>query len=99
MDYGCDTDVCIINHEPNVLDWKNDDSLQGSNDEYNQFVEYLDSVNGLKTKNGKIIVHHKENDADASSGWNFAYEKYKKSYNYWNFAEDDSVTVEITCQR
>jgi hypothetical protein len=93
LDYGCHTDICIINHEPNSLDWKNDKTLQGNNDKYNLFVEYLNSVNGLKTKNGNIIVHHKENDSDASSGWNFAYEKYKKEYKYWNFTEDDCVTV------
>jgi hypothetical protein len=52
--------------------------------------EYLDAIDGIQTKYGKIRVLHKPNNNGWSFGaYNYAYEKFKKEYEYWMFTEDD----------
>lgn len=73
IDAGIEYDTIIVN---NNTFWE-----EGNN--------WLNSLNNKKTKNGKIIIEHRENYGRAFGGYNFAYEKYKDKYDNWIFTEDD----------
>lgn len=49
----------------------------------------LDSYNGLKTKNGKLIVESRPNIGGSFGAYYETFLNYKDSYNYWFFCEDD----------
>ncbi len=88
-DYGAPMDLCIINHVPTSFDRAHDQSF--SQESYETYTDYLNLLDGVKTKNGTIKVIHKENYGFSFSGFNFAYTKYKNDYDYFFFSEDDYV--------
>ena len=42
------------------------------NDKYAKYISYLNSIDGEKIKNGKIIVHHRPNVGAMNGAYNFA---------------------------
>jgi hypothetical protein len=50
---------------------------------------YLDSFDGNKTKNGKIIVEKRKNEYGSFGSFYDIFFKYKNKYDYWFFCEDD----------
>ena len=80
VDAGVNCDIIIVNHQ---LDEKEVDT---------QVTELLDSVNGIKTKNGTIITMNRPWDNGQGFGFksrNYVWEKYQDDYRYWFFVEDD----------
>ena len=53
--------------------------------------DYLQSINGLKTKTGKIIVIPGDNIGMGFGGYNAAYSNLSSNYDYWFFTEDDFI--------
>ena len=51
--------------------------------------QYLDSIDGLSTKNGNIKIIHRENWGRSFGAYNAAFMQYKDEYDYWIFSEDD----------
>lgn len=51
--------------------------------------EWLDSLNGQKTKNGKVIVMHRENKGGSFGAYNYAFEQ--TDYDEYLFTEDDII--------
>ena len=79
LDKGCDVDTLIINHDSTTV-FK----------EAKLGKEYLNKLNGRKTKNGNIKVYHREWGEGASYGsFNWAFEHFKNDYYYWLFQEED----------
>jgi hypothetical protein len=56
--------------------------------------KYLESINGISIKRGKLIVLHRENYGYSFAGYNHAFSLFRSSYNTWMFAEDDLLLVE-----
>lgn len=73
LENGVPTDVIIINNNCN-------------NTESN---EILNSYHNVETKNGKIIVEHRDNKGGSFGGYYDMFLKYKNNYDYWFFCEDD----------
>ena len=73
IDAGVEYDTIIVN---------NDTGWKKGND-------WLESINGQLTKNGKIIVHNRENYGRAFGGYDYAFSLYKDIYEHWIFTEDD----------
>lgn len=79
LDKGCDVDTLIINHDATEV-FK--DAEMGR--------EYLNKLNGTKTKNGHIKVYHREWGEGASYGsFNWGFEQFRNEYFYWFFQEED----------
>jgi hypothetical protein len=51
--------------------------------------EWLKSIDNQPTKNGKIIVHNRENFGRAFGGYDYAFSMYEEVYDNWIFTEDD----------
>jgi len=66
-----------------------DTIIVNNNTSWSQGNKWLDSLNGIQTKNGKLIIEHRENYGRAFGGYNFAFEKYRDKYENWIFTEDD----------
>lgn len=67
------TDVFLINNDSGNIDLN----------------KKLDCFNGLKTKNGKLIVESRPNIGGSFGAYYETFLKYKDLYNYWFFCEDD----------
>jgi len=80
IDYGCPMDLIIVN-SVNIYE---DDQLP---------IDYLNSLNGKETRNGKIIVLHKENRGLSFGAFSYAFDLFKNYYDYWFFSEDDYLTA------
>jgi len=76
VDPGVEVDLIIVN---NVQDSK-------------EAVDYLNSIDGKKTKTGKIRVLHRENIGISFGAYNHAFENFRDDYDYWLFLEDDLFT-------
>lgn len=81
VDCGRKMDTIIVNHQlpETALGRKESD-------------EFLKSIDGMKTANGKIIVINRpwDNGTGSSLGsFNFIFEKFQDQYNYWLFTEDE----------
>lgn len=93
IDAGVDCDIIIVNHQLDeiVMDVTTKKKL-ADKFEYGQVTELLDSVNGIKTKNGTIITMNRPWDKGTGFGFksrNYVQEKYQDDYEYWFFIEDD----------
>lgn len=75
IENGINTDVILINNKCD-------------NDELNNWVN---SYNGIKTKNGKIIVEHRENIGGSFGAYFDMFNKYCDNYDFWFFCEDDHI--------
>lgn len=73
QDAGCDVDIYFIN---------NDVGFKEGND-------WLDSINGTKTKNGTVHVLHRDNIGGSFGAYDFAYQTLKNKYEYFLFTEED----------
>ena len=60
---------------------------------YKKYIDRLNSLDGVKTKNGKIIVLHRENLGISNGAFDYAFQKYINKYDYWFFSEDDRITI------
>ena len=78
IDNGINTDVILVNN--NI-----------GNIEANEF---LNSYDGVKTKNGKLIVETRENFGGSFGAYYYSFLKYKDEYDYWFFCEDDVLIYE-----
>lgn len=76
-DAGAPMDVIIVN---------NDNSFEEGN-------QYIESINGLKTKNGKIIAYTRPNIGWSFGAFSDAFLKYRQDYMYWVFTEEDIVVT------
>ena len=56
---------------------------------YQSGINYLNSIDGTKTKNGRIKIIHKDNCGRSFGCYDKAFKKYKNKYEYWMFCEDD----------
>lgn len=54
---------------------------------------YVDSLNGLATKNGVIKTYTRINTGGGFGGFSDAFRRYRADYDYWIFCEDDIVIV------
>lgn len=75
IDPGVDMDTIIVN---------NDAGFELGN-------EYLDSINGTKTKRGRIRVFHRENVGISFGAFSHAFGMLRDEYDYWFFIEEDIV--------
>ena len=50
---------------------------------------WIDKYNDIKTKNGKIIVEHRQNIGGSFGSYFDMFKKYCDDYDYWFFSEDD----------
>jgi len=75
IDMGIETDVILINNNC-------------GNPTIN---ESINSFNNNKTKNGKIIVEHRENIGGSFGAYFDMFKKYLSKYNYFFFCEDDHI--------
>jgi hypothetical protein len=73
-----DTDVILVNN--------NSGNIEAN--------EFLNSYDGVKTKNGKIIVETRENRGGSFGAYYYSFLKYKDEYDYWFFCEDDVLIYE-----
>lgn len=73
QDAGCPVDIYFVN---------NDVGFKEGND-------WLNSINGTKTKNGTLYVLHRENVGGAFGAYDFAFQKLKDKYKYFLFTEED----------
>ncbi len=74
-DAGVDMDTIIVNSDNGFLEGN----------------KYLNNLQNLKTKNGKIIVVERENIGGQFGGYNVVYQKFKNDYDFWLFTEDDII--------
>ena len=51
--------------------------------------DWLNTINGQKTKNGNIYVIHRPNNGGSFGAYHDAYMKLRKRYDYFLFTEDD----------
>ncbi len=72
-DPGLSTDVVIVN---------NDVDYEDGND-------YLRSLEGVKIHSGKIKILFRKNIGRSFGGYNHAFKKFRKKYDYFIFTEDD----------
>lgn len=94
-DYGTNMDLVIVNARPNKQNFDNDPTLMGKSGlkAYNSYLSYLDSIDGEKTKNGRVTVLHRNNEGLSFGSYNRAYQIYKDQYDYWFFCEDDTIPI------
>jgi len=76
VDPGVAVDLIIVNNVENSKD----------------AVDYLNSIDGKKTKTGKIRVLHRENIGISFGAYNHAFKNFREDYDYWFFLEDDLFT-------
>lgn len=72
-DAGVPLDLIIINSDTN----------------FKEGNVYIESLNGMKTKNGKIIAHTRPNIGWSFGSYNYAFKTFQNDYKYWIFTEDD----------
>jgi hypothetical protein len=80
IDPGVDLDVILVNH-----DFGNPD-----------VINFLDTINGINLNRGKLIVLNRPWESGTGmsySSYNYAFQMYKDSYDYWFFTEDDVITI------
>ena len=78
IDNGINTDVILVNNDVGNIEAN----------------EFLNTYDGLKTKNGKIIVETRENRGGSFGSYYYSFLKYKDDYDYWFFCEDDVLIYE-----
>ena len=83
----------IIEDEKNISSGVKKDTIIVNHDTGNEEGrKFLDKINGKKTKDGKFIVLHRPFDqgiGGSFGSFNWAFEKFRKKYEYWIFNEDD----------
>lgn len=72
-DAGIPLDVIIVNNDTN----------------FKEGNEYIASLDGEKTKNGKIIAYTRPNIGWSFGAHNDAFKRFHDDYDYWIFTEDD----------
>lgn len=85
---------CSIEHEIKVDPGKDIelDLIIVNNDPDNKLgSKYLDSVDGKKTKTGKVRVVNGHNIGAQFGAFDFAFETFREDYFYWLFHEDDVI--------
>lgn len=76
LDCGVDNmDIIIMNNESNTIT--------------KECIEYLNSINGSKTKYGKITVIDRVNFGGSLGAYSEAFDLFGDDYDYWLFIEDD----------
>ena len=75
IDMGIETDVILINNNC-------------GNPTINESIH---SFNNNKTKNGKVIVEHRENIGGSFGAYFDMFKKYSSEYDYFFFCEDDHI--------
>ena len=88
VDHGFPMDVLFVN---NIAD-----DIKGDHD-YKEYVSFINGINGNKTKNGSIIVEHRQNIGISFGAYSDAYKKYKNLYEYFWFTEDDYINISENC--
>lgn len=86
----------VVDIENNLNSGVHHDTIIVNND--SGFVEgndWLDSINGCETKNGKIFVIHRENKGRHFAAFRHVYEKYKDDYDYFMFIPDDHIIIAL----
>lgn len=78
IDNGINTDVILVNNDVGNIEAN----------------EFLNKYDGIKTKNGKIIVDTRENSGGSFGSYYYSFLKYKDCYDYWFFCEDDVLIYE-----
>lgn len=61
--------------------------------EYATYLNYLDSLQGAKIPNGKILIEHRKNIGAMNGAYSYARKKYRDNYDYFWFSEDDRINV------
>ena len=88
----------LIEYETTITSGtKKDTIIVNHNFGHKKGLEFLEKINGTKTKDGKIITLNRDwnNGIGESYGsFNYAYQKFKDKYEYWFFNEDDYHLVE-----
>jgi len=86
LDSGTNSDIIIANHEHS----NNKEELKTS-------LEYLDSLDNTKTKNGflKTVSRPWENGIGGShKSYDYVFNLFKNQYDYWYFNEDDAPIIQ-----
>jgi len=81
VDAGVECDTIIANHDHQPI--CNGDT---------RYLDFLNSIDGLKTKNGSIKVVNRPFEDGIGGGFksrDYAFKKYPLDYEYWFFSEDD----------
>jgi hypothetical protein len=78
IENGIDTDIILVNN--------NSGNIENNN--------LLNLYNGVKTKNGEIIVETRKNIGGSFGAYYDMFLKYKDKYDYWFFCEDDVLIYE-----
>ncbi len=79
---GAEMDLILVNSE-----------VENPKPEYEDYLNYLSEIDGASTKNGNIIVLHKNNIGLSHGAFDYAFQKYIDQYDYWYFSEDDYVNI------
>lgn len=74
-DPGADVDLILVNNESG----------------FELGSQYLDTLDGLSLKRGKIRIFHRENYGRSFGGYNYAFMKLRNEYDYFIFTEDDII--------
>lgn len=78
LDYGCPMDIIVINN---------------SSGEPSPSQDFVNSLDGAMTPNGVVKVFSRENIGASFGAFDFAFNKFKKDYDYWFFLEDDHIIL------
>jgi hypothetical protein len=73
QDAGTPTDIIVVNNDSEFIEGN----------------EYIESLNGTKTKNGTIITYTRPNIGWSFGAYSDAFSKFKDDYDFWVFTEDD----------
>jgi hypothetical protein len=88
LDYGMPMDIVFVHNVPlpkyDVLD---------DYENYERCVEFLYSLDGRETKNGKVEVVERNNLGISFGAYDFAFRSFRHRYDYWLFVEDDKIVV------
>lgn len=79
LNYGAPMDLIIVN---SINEEDNDSKV----------INYLNLLNGKRTKNGRVTVLHRDNYGISFGSFHYAFNLFKDNYEYWYFAEDDYIT-------
>ena len=85
---------CIIECEKNIYAGLPTDLIIVNMTNNVESIKYLNSLDNISTRSGKIKIVQKGNDFGISFGaFNLAFELFRKDYDYWFFLEDDQITT------
>ena len=93
IDYGDDMDILFVHNKAFLRGDHYNCDVVTNIEEYHECANFLLSLDGKKTNNGKCLVLERENIGLSFGAYDWAFDRFKEDYDFWFFTEDDVMCI------